>query len=293
MLNKCTMEETVIPYELPEADDHSFFFIDQRIDVRMEAKLHRHEAWELYYVVRGRGTRMAGDTLQPFAEGDVVLIPPSMHHHWAYDPVSADDEGCIRYLMVAFSPAFVQHCIDVFPEIRNRLAGVPLPVDALKFGAESSRHLRQALLQMNAEDELGRLCEMLRLLPLVFTATDSTFAGKPVRIDRDVRRMQQIVAYVMAHYVHPIALDDIAAEVGMNRSAFCCYFKRRKGMTFSQFLTHYRLHTACELLAHSQKSVSEICYLVGFNDLPHFIRVFTKVHGMPPGRYRKAHFGIV
>ena len=122
------MEETVIPYELPEADDHSFFFIDQRIDVRMEAKLHRHEAWELYYVVQGRGTRMAGDTLQPFAEGDVVLIPPSMHHHWAYDPVSADNEGCIRYLMVVFSPAFVQHCIDVFPEIRNRLAGVPLPV---------------------------------------------------------------------------------------------------------------------------------------------------------------------
>lgn len=41
-----------------------------------------------------------------------------------------------------------------------------------------------------------------------------------MRIERDVRRMQQICAYVMKHYVHPIALDDIAAEVGMNRSAF-------------------------------------------------------------------------
>lgn len=99
--------------------------------------------------------------------------------------------------------------------------------------------------------------------------------------------MQQICAYVMAHYVHSIALDDIAAEVGMNRSAFCSYFKQRKGMTFSQFVTQYRLNTACELLKHSQKGVSEICYTVGFNDLPHFVRVFTNAMGMSPSKYRK------
>lgn len=68
--------------------------------------------------------------------------------------------------------------------------------------------------------------------------------------------MQQIAAYVMAHYVHAISLKEIAAEVGMNRSAFCSYFKRCKGMTFSQFVTQYRLNTACELLKHSQKQVS-------------------------------------
>lgn len=141
---------------------------------------------------------------------------------------------------------------------------------------------------MNGMDELGRLSVMFRLLPLIFTSSDYTFVGKPMRIERDVRRMQQICTYVMAHYVHPIALDDIAAEVGMNRSAFCSYFKRCKGMTFSQFVTQYRLGTACELLRHSQKSVSEICYLVGFNDLPHFVRVFTKEKGMSPGKYRRA-----
>ena len=74
------MEEVIIPYELPETEDHSFFFVNQLIDARMEAKLHRHDAWELYYVMHGHGTRMAGDTLQPFSAGDAVLIPPSMHH---------------------------------------------------------------------------------------------------------------------------------------------------------------------------------------------------------------------
>lgn len=52
------MEEIIIPYELPEVENHSFFFIDQRVDTHIEAKLHQHDAWELYYVLHGYGTRM-------------------------------------------------------------------------------------------------------------------------------------------------------------------------------------------------------------------------------------------
>ena len=283
------MEDTIIPYELPETENHSFFFIDQRIDMRLEAKLHQHDAWELYCVLQGNGTRMAGDTLLPFAEGDVVLIPPSMQHHWDYNPTSVDETGRIHYLMVAFNHSFVLHCMDVFPELRNRFACVTFPTEALKFGAESSRSIRHALSTMSGMDELEKLCAMFRLLPVIFTTKDYTFAGKPIRIEREVRRMQQVSAYVMAHYVHPISLDDIASEVGMNRSAFCSWFKRCKGITFSQFVTQYRLNTACKLLKQSQKSISEIGYLVGFNDVPHFVRVFAKEKGVSPGKYRKAN----
>ncbi len=281
------MDDTVTPYGIPEEGNHSFFFIDQRVKIELEAKLHKHDAWELYYVVHGYGNRLAGDTLQPFATGDVALLPPSMLHRWIYAPDSAGTDGCIRYLMVAFRPNLVERCISVFPEVRNRLAGIALPTDAMTFGPKSSAIIRKTLKKMKDLDELGRLCEMLRLLPFIFTTSDHTFAGKHMRMERDVRRMLQISAYVMAHYVHHISLNDIAHEVGMNRSAFCSYFKQKKGMTFSQFVTQYRLNTACELLKHSTKAVSEICYLVGFNDVPHFVRVFTKNYGVPPGKFRK------
>ena len=281
------MEEMITPYELPEIKDHSFFFIDQRIATHIEAKLHKHDAWELYHVIHGHGTRIAGDTLQPFSAGDVVLIPPSMHHYWQYAPTSAGNDGCIHYLMVAFSHSLITRCIEVFPELRNRLTSLTFPVNALKYGLESSRVIRKILSQMNDMDDLGRLSAMFRLLPVIFNSSDHILAGKPMQIERDVRRMQQICAYVMAHYVHTITLNEIASEVGMNRSAFCSYFKRCKKMTFSQFVTQYRLNTACELLKHSQKQVSEICFAVGFNDVPHFNRVFKELQGMTPKEYRK------
>ena len=281
------MEEMITPYELPEIKDHSFFFIDQRIATHIEAKLHKHDAWELYHVIHGHGNRIAGDTLQPFSAGDVVLIPPSMHHYWQYAPTSADNDVCIHYLRFAFSHSLKTSCIEVFPELRNRLTSLTFPVNALKYGLESSRVIRKMLSQMNDMDDLGRLSAMFRLLPVIFNSSDHILAGKPMQIERDVRRMQQICAYVMAHYVHTITLNEIASEVGMNRSAFCSYFKRCKKMTFSQFVTQYRLNTACELLKHSQKQVSEICFAVGFNDVPHFNRVFKELQGMTPKEYRK------
>ena len=63
---------------------------------------------------------------------------------------------------------------------------------------------------MNDMDELGRLSAMFRLLPVIFTSSDHTLAGKPMSIERDVRRYAAICAYVMAHYIHTISLDDIA-----------------------------------------------------------------------------------
>lgn len=128
---------------------------------------------------------------------NIWKIPPSMQHHWDYNPTSADETGHIHYLMVAFNHSFVLHCMDVFPELRNRFACVTFPTEALKFGAESSRSIRHALSTMSGMDELEKLCAMFRLLPVIFTTKDYTFAGKPIRIEREVRRMQQVSAYVM------------------------------------------------------------------------------------------------
>ena len=97
------MEDTAIPYELPEVENHSFFFIDQRVTTSIEAKLHRHDAWELYYVVHGYGKRMAGDTLQPFAAGDVALIPPSMPHQRRTLDYTAGNIHRIRQTMTGMS----------------------------------------------------------------------------------------------------------------------------------------------------------------------------------------------
>lgn len=98
------MDITSIPYELPDTANHSFFFQSQRISVGLEAKLHRHDAWEICFVTKGYGKRTAGDMVMPFVEGEVAMLPPNIHHRWEYAPQSADADGQISYLMVARNP---------------------------------------------------------------------------------------------------------------------------------------------------------------------------------------------
>lgn len=164
----------VIPYDLPDPDNHSFFFIDQRVRPEDEAKLHRHDAWEIHCVVRGSGRFTAGDAERAFEPGDVALIPPSLPHQWDYVP----GPGTVRYRMAAFSPSFLESVSATFPEVRNVLAGATLPEEASFFGTETAARIQRTMAALSEKGDFGRLLGLLELLPTLFLSADRTAAWK-------------------------------------------------------------------------------------------------------------------
>lgn len=58
-----------------------------------EMPLHFHPEIEICYVVKGSGYRMIGDFLEPFEEGEVVLVPTNQPHCWMYNPESCEPDG--------------------------------------------------------------------------------------------------------------------------------------------------------------------------------------------------------
>ena len=78
----------------------------------------------------------------------------------------------------------------------------------------------------------------------------------------------------------------VARHIGMNRTSFCIFFKRTTGQTFVTYLNEHRIRLACQLLRQKKMSVSEICYAVGFNDVPYFNRVFKRCNGVTPRKYK-------
>lgn len=73
----------------------------------------------------------------------------------------------------------------------------------------------------------------------------------------------------------------------MNKSAFCVFFRKMAGKTFVQYLNEYRIQMACRMLEKGEKSVSEVCYAVGFGDVPYFHRMFKRTTGVSPGKYKE------
>ena len=73
----------------------------------------------------------------------------------------------------------------------------------------------------------------------------------------------------------------------MTVPAFCRYFKKTTGKTFTQLVNEYRVVHATKLLSETQNSITDICFESGFNNFSHFNKHFKLITGKSASNYRK------
>ena len=85
----------------------------------------------------------------------------------------------------------------------------------------------------------------------------------------------------------PLLAGEVAAELGMSESRFSRFFRRATGNTFTDFVNRVRINRACQLLMESDRTITAICYEVGFNNVANFNRRFLEIKGMTPSEFRR------
>lgn len=120
---------------------------------------------------------------------------------------------------------------------------------------------------------------------LVYTSTETTQGKSVAWTDRTYDRINKVKEFSQSNYARAITIDMIANHVGMNRSSFCTFFKKATGQTYITYLNKLRVDRACYLLREGKFSITEVCYMVGFNDVPYFNRCFKNNRGMSPKDY--------
>lgn len=98
---------------------------------------------------------------------------------------------------------------------------------------------------------------------------------------------RRIKKYVAENYMHKIRLSDISRELNFSLTYTSICFKRECEMSFRDYLTKVRIEKACDLLRLTEKTVSEIASLVGYEDDTFFYRAFRRCLGMTPIEYKK------
>jgi AraC-like DNA-binding protein len=97
------------------------------------------------------------------------------------------------------------------------------------------------------------------------------------------------VSYVAANYSEKLRLSTAAKLCDLSRFQFSRNFKKEQGLTFRDFVVQLRIQRAAELMKQSRAlSVTEAAFVVGFNDLSHFSRMFRRQFGVTPSHYRRA-----
>ena len=94
------------------------------------------------------------------------------------------------------------------------------------------------------------------------------------------------VSYVATNYPEKLRLATAARLCDLSPFQFSRNFKKEHGITFRDFVVRVRIERAAELMKRSAVSVTEAAFVVGFNDLSYFARMFRRQLGVSPSHYR-------
>jgi YesN/AraC family two-component response regulator len=161
--------------------------------------------------------------------------------------------------------------------------------------------LSRAIVEAGAEEELifGMNYEYMSKI-LTFTNTEDLtqwFSNIMTRFTdqvfnlRDIKHADTIfkaLAYIKENYMKKISLDDVARSVYLSSSYFSKIFKQDMKCNFNTYINLFRIETSKELLKDPTVELVDIASIVGFEDQSYFSKVFKKIVGMSPGKYRES-----
>src|SRR5947207_14368950 len=101
-----------------------------------------------------------------------------------------------------------------------------------------------------------------------------------------VRHLTRAKDLADRRYAARLGVDDLARVAGLSRAHFSREFRRHFGETPHQYLLTRRLERAAALLRTTDRSVAEICFMVGLQSVGSFTTSFGRLFGLSPTAYR-------
>jgi AraC family transcriptional regulator len=116
-------------------------------------------------------------------------------------------------------------------------------------------------------------------------AVRTTHTGKYVGGMTAVR-LNRVLDFMRQNVSRDIRLWELAQLAGMSPHYFCESFKRSTGLSPHQYSLQQRVARAKEHLRNPEVTVSQVAEATGFADQSHFAKVFRRLVGMTPSRFR-------
>ncbi|MBO7095364.1 MAG: response regulator [Lachnospiraceae bacterium] len=101
------------------------------------------------------------------------------------------------------------------------------------------------------------------------------------------KMLYSVVADIWDHYMEDISLTSLAAKYNVSMGSLSKMIKDHLQLNFSDYIASLRIQRAKELLSDETLSIQEIAEIVGYNDYFYFTKVFKKIEGISPSKYRK------
>lgn len=254
---------------------------------------HFHDEYELTLIIESSGSRMVGDNIDRFTEGDLVFIGKNLPHTWRNDELRTYQKA--EALVLHFLDQFFGNGFFDIPEMEKIQRLLDRSHRGIKITGKTRDHIAALLLKMEYTEGADKIILLLTLLNLLAASGDlcdlsgEGFANSIDESGSD--RLNKVYEYVMNNFQEDISLVKVAAVANMSPTAFSRYFKSRTRKSFTQFLIELKIGYACKLLMKEDMAVAHVCYESGFQNLSNFNQQFKSITGLTPKKYQLMHVG--
>ena len=104
----------------------------------------------------------------------------------------------------------------------------------------------------------------------------------------DNKLIDNVIADIREHYMEDISLTSLSSKYNISMGHLSKMIKDNLKVNFSDYIASLRIQRAKELLRDDSMSIQEIAEIVGYNDYFYFTKVFKKIEGISPSKYRKS-----
>lgn len=287
------VDDRRIIHEITPLMGKDVLYIADRHKKEFTYPIHNHSVYELNFVENAKGVRrIVGDSQEVIGDYDLCLITsPDLEHVWEQNECHSDD---IREITVQFDFSMSDETLfgrnpyaSITRMMQQAKQGLSFPLQAIMkvYGMldtlSSVKDGFYAVQQfLTILYELSR-CENAR------TLASSSYAK--VTVEDDSRRILKVKNFISKNYMDELRLPELASLAGMSSSAFSRFFKLHTGRNISEYIIDLRLGYAARMLVDTAKSISEIGFDCGFNNLSNFNRIFKKKKGCSPSEFRESY----
>lgn len=274
--------------------DASFRFLALELRAFGGAR-HRHAQAELTWVQRGHGLRFVGDHVEPFGDGDLVLIGPWVPHLW--EGRASRGEPAFRSRVLQFPAALAG--VALLPELAPLQGLLQRAGRGLAVGGLAHGRVTAAMAAMDGAAPAVRLALLMQVFAaLLAAAADpdpaalrplATQAAALPRGDGEpLRRIDQVLTWMHRQLPGGLSIEEAARLAHVSPAAFSRFFRRETGRTWTDAVQAMRCSEAARRLRRDTRPVAEIAADCGWRTQSHFNRVFRERFGMTPRQYRRA-----
>ena len=129
--------------------------------------------------------------------------------------------------------------------------------------------------------------ELTRVMSAIVNNMEVETGGESKEPSYD-RVIDNVITEIREHYMEDISLTSLAAKYNISMGHLSKMIKEHLKVNFSDYIASLRIQRSKELLRDDSLSIQEIAEIVGYNDYFYFTKVFKKVEGISPSKYRKS-----